>query len=541
MAYTTKMPPEVRDEALSVVAQLPLIDKALIQFGQPLARFPPAPGPGWLGELAWAADSAVAATRLLFAGQFVGAAVIAREQLERWTLHRAHLSRIERGQAESQAAFIERTWSTPLDEDAIKDHPNLEAAEFDVSRGEKPGQPGTIRLSDGRVLAPTLLWVNLSEFIHGRKGVEAAHWEMSELLTPTDLSGATSSVTAEIVGTLAIGMRHVRQTLSAIAYAQGLERLADGLRLAFDGYSDSSGRSRRSSELKDSGVYPRLHSYMPLTPGEGLSRQARRQLRAEADAYFKVLKGQRPAGRLFNDSELATLAFSFHRERSALVALASLQLEEQEFGKESDRKSLDVRASQWVMIAEGMGLLSRWLPVGAARDAAAMAGSAIRSAYWLWLEDDDRSIAIARVALEQAARLRAWRVKPSSAEKLESRGITSPARWLEGAGMKRVGPLNRIMGDFSHPERRVHLRAAWELLSRLQLDAVEEYAIRTARRSALELTMDIVMRELIEGMSEISMVVTEGLRRDLRGAGFDIDDFGDNLERQLAHIWSEGR
>jgi hypothetical protein len=51
--------------------------------------------------------------------------------------------------------------------------------------------------------------------------------------------------------------------------------------------------------------------------------------------------------------------------------------------------------------------------------AAAVVSSSLRSAYWLWLEDDDRAMATLRCTLEQTARLRTWHLKPAKAATLE--------------------------------------------------------------------------------------------------------------------------
>jgi hypothetical protein len=69
-------------------------------------------------------------------------------------------------------------------------------------------------------------------------------------------------------------------------------------------------------------------------------------------------------------------------------------------------------------------MLAVWLREGntvpLAADAFAVCASALRSALWLWLEDDDRAMGCLRCVIEQLARARTWRVKPERAAKIEA-------------------------------------------------------------------------------------------------------------------------
>src|SRR5665647_3936431 len=125
--------------------------------------------------------------------------------------------------------------------------------------------------------------------------------------------------------------------------------------------------------------------------------------------------------------------------------------------------------------------------ISRSRSSAAMLviGSGIRSTQWLWLEDDDRAMAVLRCVLEQVARSRTWRLKPEKARLLEERSETTPRDWLENAGWRRLSPLNRALGEFAHVRPSRRWNAARALLASLQLDVDEDTAIFTARGAAL--------------------------------------------------------
>jgi hypothetical protein len=82
--------PRLVGRARVLVNHLFSIDLGLRALGADPKRPPVAPYGAWPDHLAWGLDSAVQAIRLVLVGQFVGAAVIARSQMERWALNVAH-------------------------------------------------------------------------------------------------------------------------------------------------------------------------------------------------------------------------------------------------------------------------------------------------------------------------------------------------------------------------------------------------------------------------------------------------------------------
>ncbi|UUO03609.1 hypothetical protein M4D79_11955 [Mycolicibacterium novocastrense] len=73
-------------EVLKPLLPIGLLDRAHVELGVPLQRFPASFHGAGAAHLAWGLESIVSACRLMLAGQIVGAAVVARQQLERWTL-----------------------------------------------------------------------------------------------------------------------------------------------------------------------------------------------------------------------------------------------------------------------------------------------------------------------------------------------------------------------------------------------------------------------------------------------------------------------
>jgi len=114
------------------------------------------------------------------------------------------------------------------------------------------------------------------------------------------------------------------------------------------------------------------------------------------------------------------------------------------------------------------------------------AAAALESAWVLWLQDVDDSMVCMRTVLEATARARTHRTKPERAARLEARGrATAPHRWVEAAGWRRLAPFLRALGEFSHIQDRSRHDGSWDLLAQVQVDAIPEEAVHTARGHAL--------------------------------------------------------
>jgi hypothetical protein len=161
----------------------------------------------------------------------------------------------------------------------------------------------------------------------------------------------------------------------------------------------------------------------------------------------------------------------------------------------------------YLLTSEVAGLLCAWSGEGCVSGAAAAISTSIRSAYWLWLEDDDRALGVLRTTLEQTARLRTWRRRPHKAQKLEASERTTPRDWLEAAGWRRLEALNRALGEMAHARIGSRWHGARALLAQLQPSFSAETSIYTARGFCLDAIVSVAARELVAATQAISPAV----------------------------------
>lgn len=537
----------------SSLAPVTHIDIALLRFGADSERAPSDYTGEWVDHLLWGADSAVAAARMMFCGQFVGAATIARNQLERWLLHRAYNAGLTQSPGEKTIDFIARVWSVDDPLGAISDPSDDEMGdllEVPTGSGDPEVDHRHVQLSDGSEVCPAVLYGLLSELMHGRMLLGALEWENDQLLYGGDISPDFGPAIGAISDTLSLCLRQVRLAAMDIAAEVGDAASFGLLASSLDKYSDppsgvgsegdggGSPLPRRVSNVGTNVQSPPMHVLAPLTPAEGLRPEGLQVARQLSGAFIGVSEGKRPAGRLYRDDELTVCAFGWHRLRSAETALRSLEWEREKLGDDFDEDSIGPRTVRWSVVAELAGLASTWLDDSVQKSALAVMGSGLRSAYWLWLEDDDRAMAVLRTLLEQAARARVARLKPDRAEKLESRVETMPRDWLEAAGWKRLAPLNKALGEFAHTKIGSKWSSARELLAEFQIDADPEAAIYTARGSALEFVSNLVASELADVLEGISPVIGSVAREAMQSLGY-VDRLTDKkVDEQFNLIWS---
>lgn len=545
MLNVPMMPDWLIHDVLSPLTPMLALDKATRLLVPQMDVFPSAAGGTWPEQIRWGVDSAVAASRLLLCGQTVGAAVIARNQLERWTSNRAFLAGVTRSQGEDPADYIARVWSAPVDLHAVPDAPALIAA-FDADERLIVRDPDIdhahFTFSQGREVCPALMWIYLSEVIHGRMFVGAAAWDSGDYLQPSRITEDVPPAFAIVTDSLQLALTHLRRVAAAIHLEFGNDRLASVLNDIGDGFSEPEGDqddepARLPVLARDSGLSsPPLHALMPLLPFEGLSPRVAAMLDSWGDKYEGVLRGERPDGRLYRDDEVVTLGFSWHRAASVRAAMLALAQEKKALGDGFDIRGLSGRASRWVIVTEALGLCGLWSDTPVTRAAAHTAASALRSAWWLWLEDDDRAMAAARTVLEQISRLRTWRLKPGKADKLEG-VLTPPQRWLEAAGWRRLGPLNLALGEFAHMVERSDWGRGRAILTEIQVDADAVLAPFTARGDALLLIEELAAREAAARLAVTAPESSHALTEVLEEHGLDIVAELP-LERRLNEIWA---
>ena len=233
-------------------------------------------------------------------------------------------------------------------------------------------------------------------------------------------------------------------------------------------------------------------------------------------------------------------AFGWQRHRAILCALQSMADEQKLLGDDFNLENLGSRSRNWVLLTEATSLVSTWMNPGPASDAAALIGSGLRSTYWLWLEDDNRSMAVLRCILEQAARMRTWRTKPTKAAQLEASPGTRPRDWLEAAGWRRLAALNRALGEFAHTKLNSRWSGAHELLSRLQGDVDPKRAIYTARGAAIDFVAALVAAEVLAVTGDLSPTLHASFASLFDELEITAADMADrDIDAVFNHMWAQ--
>lgn len=537
MENTTRVPDRLRVEAIEMLAPVVALDAAHRTLGLTLNRAPSAFHGEWPRDLGWGVDSCVAASRLLQAGQVVAAATVARQQLERWTFVMAPVVDVEKGVNEDVMDFMAKAWTAyahrghgfvPNPDSMLKNDAVSARSGEPAGNGDEDGTVGTeepvdthehVFLSDGREVCPAVVYGVLSEFMHARLCEDSLWWESVELLNRFRVPDVSFGAVQAVGDALSLSLIQIRYLTAAALAGAGDEDLASGLvdrDVWFDRYSPRVPVSEpvlgdMASPYPSSFSLPTLPAIMPLSPREGLSVVVRQYLSRERAKYDSVFTGGRPEGRLYRDDELTTLAFTAHRDASARYAQAALDVEQDQLGGVFNIDTLTSRGTGYVLVGELAAIAAMWArqspdlqPVSASL---ALVSSTLRSAYWLWLEEDDRAMASLRCTLEQLARARAYRTKPVKAADLEASAYNRPQRWLEVAGWKRLSTLNRALGEYAHARREPNWEGARELLKELQLDSDGPNALQTARGHALDLVATLAARETISVLNQFSEMV----------------------------------
>jgi hypothetical protein len=232
---------------------------------------------------------------------------------------------------------------------------------------------------------------------------------------------------------------------------------------------------------------------------------------------------------------MSELFFFDRRSRSVETGLSSFASEERMLGEDFSLQSLFGRELQKVACAEILGLIARWEQREAVAAAAACASSGLRTALWLWLEDDDRAMGVLRIVLESIARLRTWNKRPDKALKLEARGSRmTPGQWLQAAGWSRLNPLNRALGEMIHVRANSRWNGARSLLTVLQPpDEDPNIAPFRARGFALDSVTALAGRTVLETAGFHSVELQTELSGVMRKSGIFDEEIDKRLEQWL--------
>lgn len=464
----------------SMACYLPF-DYAVRELGGHPGRGPFHSGETWIDHLAWGLDSVAQAVRLLLCLQPVGAAVIARTQLERWSSNVEFSTDLSQQPNEDTVAWFNRLWSQP----GSPVHPGGELGHIQVGR----------------------CFADLSELLHGRGPLMSLVW-----LDVADVAGHPSvdhiKLIDAIADSLSISLSRVRDCIATVAADASFDVLAStvhNVRLV----------GRTEGWARDSKVL-----LYPLTPGFFLQRSVPRQLGAVASGHHRVIESLL-TGRNPDEPPQVWPALSFGERRFRAATIAQLALEHERVQLAEDFKAMgiDNLYIESVLACEMTGLLASWLSaepgLSFAADALALCASALRSAVWLWLEDDDRAMGCLRPVVEQLARARTWRIKPEAATRIEANARSTPRDWIERAGWKRLNLLNRALGEFVHGSTRANTSGAWEALVALQ-DSTSPTARFTGRTHAVTAMIHFVQVEAAKWLEHFDDEVASGYWRVVR-------------------------
>lgn len=464
------------------------------ELGAHPGRMPSHSGSTWPDHLAWGLDSVAASVRLMLAMQPVGAAVLARTQLERWSSNLQFNSDLAQAPDEDSTAWLTRLWGSP-----------------GVPLAPRPSTVGN-------------LFADLSEVLHGRGPLMPLVW-----LDVADITDLPSPEHLRLVDTLTdalvVSLTQLRSCLTTAVQEKDrpvLATTADAIRLI----APSLGWARDI----DATVFPLIPSNFAGLDG---------QLGALATGYAKTRYALRHGQEPEHPSEMWPLfAFGHQRYRALIAARRAFDHERDLLGESFGEHGIEELGAESVLSGEMAAMLAVWLrqrkTVPLAADAFATCASALRSAHWLWLEDDDRAMGCLRCVIEQLARARTWRLKPERAAKIEARQNATPRDWIEASGWRRLGLLSRALGEFAHGSTNADWARARDALVALQSDPQDELAQFTGRTHALTALIFMVSVECVAWTDTFSADLGKAYRDVIR-----INDDQANLavEELLNRAW----
>jgi hypothetical protein len=518
------------DHCLRHLVSVCQLDAIFIRQGHQLNQHSPPHESPWPTHLSWSFESTTAALRLMLAGQIVGAAIILRQQLGRWTLLLARAGSVARRRREPIESFIARAW-TQRAMDMLGLH-TFDVALNDIfdDLDDHPRTTGTLDTDhehvqiDGRTLCPAHVYHTLCELIDAQHTDQRVECEVMHDLdtetSPTDTNGPSQV----LLDALTLCMTQMRlATVTTYVFTTDPDTMR-GIPLV------SPLPERRPvqhpSELQlplSKPVTTRPPpALVPLVDGEFATFGAVADLWPPYTEYHAALADRYTAQR-WTPQQLAELTFAAHRFPRLLVAANA---------RAQDRKIADKRlkiqqhltpASPYILTAEFAALCALWnqsRPQIAA--AATQISATLLSGYWLWIEEDDRAMGILRCTLHQAARLRTWHVHPDTAQALQSTSGTAPLRWITVAGWSKFRSLDRALFEFAHANRESRLDAAG-ILNDHRNDPDSPISQRVARQTALDTVTVLAAAETLRAIAAQQSPAIAGTMRDaLHQCGLDV-------------------
>ncbi|QIS42957.1 hypothetical protein GW571_12860 [Clavibacter capsici] len=431
-------------------------------------------------------------------GNWVGAIIRCRSLLERWTRNVAHNQKITKVPDETWADYCSRTWDT-----------------YGTTVAES--RMGTA-------------WSLLSELLHGRPT------SLGSQSRPLLLSGLTTTDKEELRNYLAdmaaVSLFQIGVTAVELLSGETREHYA---RLLINGGASISDLDVVRAMMPH---YPR--ALEPLLPSAYGAEQPSRdlitwstfyELQVTSDSVRANLLEKKYSGFHVGPAMCERLERRLNRAHEAFLS------EQKMIPETFDPQSLEIEYFLWEAIETSSTQLGANHATGPSWAPLMCALNALRSARFLWLEDDHMSLACLRTAIEQLARARCHRIKPVAAERIESRGsAASPRDWIEKSGWGRLASLNRALGQFAHRQRLDDWEDGFDAL--VELQGTGDHPQHTARGNTLRRTYQLYSSELAAQAQLVSPEYGSAYRNAFVG---NDEDYDASVEEWLNHLMQTGR
>lgn len=530
-----------RIENLDAVAQLSMnqclphllsvfeLDAVFVRRGHCLTQHGTPHESPWPTHLSWSLLSTIAALRLMLASQTVGAAIVLRQQLGRWTLLLALAAGIGRRRHESIESFIARAWTHSTMDNLGTFAPDIAAADRFDDLDEHPRTTGVIDTDhehvqiDDRALCPAHLYHALSRLVDAEQADQDVEHEAVHDLDAEDSATDAHDSADALSDTLALCIIQMRLAVAAMCHARKDPDTAQAI-------SPISGQERGlTRDTSETPLPPRKSLVTRLAPslvplvGSELASVANIDDLGKLFIKYHTVLTDGSHDQHYPPQQLAEFAFAAHRcARFLITETAHAQDLELSDGRLKIQQHLTPRSPQ-ILTAEFAALCAHWnqsRPEIAA--AARQISSTLLAGYWIWLEEDDRAMGILQCTLHQAARLRTWHIHPDAAQALQSTTWTTPRRWMNIAGWSQYRSLDRTLFEFAHANRESRLDAAEILLEDHHDDPESPLAQRIARQTALDKVTALAAVETIRVVAaHQSVAIANAMREALHERGLD--------------------
>jgi hypothetical protein len=486
----------------------------------------------------WATQSAMAAIRLLLAGQFVGAAILVRQQLGRWTLLLAEtVETASDGPDRPKSAdeLMKRVWTesaiaalgrSVADVPAEGRFDDIDDIDEPIAGLSTTTTFGRIRLANGRSVCPATIYRLLSQIASGTGSSTATRWECLQTLNPKQTPSAINAVISCISDGLELCILNLQHAVGIFSQALQQHNSAEEFWLKASStetdVAPSDEFTVRMSELCDSEVPTLTPGLIPITPIELAASHNWDYLAEFHDQYCRrpdlSFLATQPA-----QAEVAKLAFLAHRYTRLSIVEESQLTDLKKMTGDVVVQHISSKCA-YILTAELAVVCAKWNRSRREIATAAMLiSSTLRSGYWLWLEEDDRAMGILRWTLHHAARLRSWYINAELARQLESKSLTSHRDWIIAAGWQDLLNLDLALFEFAHANPDSRTDATATLHDDPSTDTNDPVDTRRARQEVLDQVTALAASEMIRIIAaHQSTSIAQAVQAMLRLQGLDI-------------------